>query len=414
MPTCKEGQELNPLTNRCRKITCDGTTIYDTKKKKCVQKRCGKGKTLNKQTKRCVNKTVKCKPNQVLNKTKNKCESKTCEPGKILNPKTMRCIKEKKNITKKVKQLRTKIPKVNPPQKEENRVQMRPPKRAVLKEILETYKKMKSSKVVPYGCYDVIEHLMLLHVLRKNENDCAYNIKVFGNLQAGYKALPYKKSFMKHIREHYIRCAQKKKMLVVPLTVLAGRHANVLIFNPFRNEVERFEPHGSETGRASFDNTKINAKLKEFVREIDPKLHFISPDLLCPNNYRGYQIYEQNAPKESGSYNHVKIADPGGFCCAWSYFYVDLRLKFPKKSGMEIIKESQDILGYDPKQLRQFIRGQVAFLTKELNAINKKYKLEDLIHKRTEGRLLQSEYLQYKNAWNDAIYNEFEKFHSSK
>ena len=81
-------------------------------------------------------------------------------------------------------------------------------------------------------------------------------------------------------------------MLVVPLTVLSGRHANVLIFNPFRNEVERFEPHGPETGHTSFNDVKINAKLKHFVEEIDPTLQYISPYLLCPRYQNGYQYYE--------------------------------------------------------------------------------------------------------------------------
>lgn len=48
MPECKEGQELNPLTNRCRKIICKGREVYDTKTRKCLKKRCGKDKTLNK------------------------------------------------------------------------------------------------------------------------------------------------------------------------------------------------------------------------------------------------------------------------------------------------------------------------------------------------------------------------------
>lgn len=415
MPTCKDGQELNPLTNRCRKITCDGAKTYDTKKKKCVQKRCGKGKTLNKRTMRCVNKTVKCKPKEVLNKTTKKCELKSCEKGKVLNPKTLRCIKEKRKVTQKRKPLQVNQikPKIKP-QKEDNRAQMRPPKRALLKDILEAYKKLSSSKVIPYGCFAYVEHMMLLHILKINKNDCSYDIKAFGNLQAGYKAMNYKKSFMKHIREHYHRCKSNNKMLVVPLTILSGSHANVLIFNPFRNEVERFEPHGSETGHKSFDNTKVNAKIKQFVEEIDSTLKYISPSLLCPRLQQGYQFYEQDAKKEKGTYNNVAIKDPGGFCCAWSYFYVDLRLKFPKKSGTEIIKESQDILGTDPNQLRQFIRGQYTFLVKEMNAINKKYKFEKLIEKRQTKKLTGEEYLDYKNAWNDAIYNEFEKFHSYK
>jgi hypothetical protein len=412
MPECKEGQEINPITNRCRKIVCDGTKVYNVKKKKCTQKKCGKGKTLNKRTNRCVKKTIKCKPGEVLDTKKNTCFVRTCEKGKVINPKTLRCIKEKQKVTQKIKRIqKNKIEKIK---LEDKRPQMRPPKRALLKDILETYKKMKSTKVIPYGCFSFVEHMMLLHVLKNNKNDCSYDIKSFGNLQAGYKAMNYKKSFMKHIREHYIRCKNNNKMLVVPLTVLSGSHSNILIFNPFRNEVERFEPHGPETLNKRFDNAKINTRIKEFIKEIDATLDYISPSLLCPRLQMGFQFYESSAEDEKGTYNNVAIQDPGGYCCAWSYFYADMRIKFPYLSGKKLIKESQDILGKDPNQLRQFIRGQYTFLVKEMNAINKKYKFEDIIYKRQTDKLTHEEYIEYKKAWNDAIYEKFEKFHSYK
>ena len=328
----------------------------------------------------------------------------------------MRCVKEKNRVTQKNKHVRNlNIEKFKPkPKQGQIRNQTRPPKRAVLKNILEAYKKMNSTKVVPYSCFGYIEHMMLLHVLKINKNDCSYDIKAFGNLSAGYKALNYKKSLMKHIREHYFRCKKNNKMLVVPLTVMSGQHANVLIFNPFRNEVERFEPHGHETGPVRFDDVKINAKLKKLVEEIDPTLKYISPYLLCPRYKNGFQAYEALAKNEKGRYNNVAITDPPGFCCAWSYFYVDMRLKFPKKIGHKLIQESQDILGKDPIKLRQFIRGQYVFLVEEINAINKKYKFEDIVEKRQVGKLSSNEYFEYKKAWNDAIYKEFEKFHSYK
>lgn len=418
MPECKDGQELNPLTNRCRKIVCEKNKVYNTKKKKCIQKRCGKGQTMNKKTNRCVKKTVKCKPGEVIDKKKNICVVKTCEKGKVLNPKTMRCVKEKNRVTQKIKPTqRLKIEKIEPkpkPEQEDKRPQMRPPKRAVLKDILEAYRKMNSTEVIPYSCFSYVEHMMLLHVLKINKNDCSYDIKSFGNMQAGYKTMNYKKYYMKHIREHYFRCKKNNKMLVVPLTVLSGHHANVLIFNPFRNEVERFEPHGPETGHKRSNDIKINAKLEQFVKEVDPTLEYIPPYLICPRYRMGFQSYEGLAKKEKGKYNNVVINDPPGFCCAWSYFYVDMRLKFPKEPGMKLVKESQDILGEDPVQLRQFIRGQYTFLVKEFNAINKKYKFEDMVKKRQTKKLTPDEYIAYKNAWNDAIYNEFEKYHSYK
>jgi hypothetical protein len=415
MPVCQDGQELNPVTNRCRKIVCKNREKYNKTKKKCVKEKCSQGKILNKLTNRCVKKTIKCKPREILDKQKNKCVLKKCEKGKVLNAKTMRCVKEKSNVTRKIKPRQIinvdhKSPKIKTPI-EYNRSQMRPPNRNVLKEILDQYKTRSSKKVIPYICLKFVEHLMLLHVLKINKNDCSYDVQTFGDLSAGYKTMNYKKSFMKHIREHYVRCKKNNKLLVVPLAIMSGKHANVLIFNPHRNEVERFEPHGSSSGHR-VDNEKINLKIKEFVEEVDSTLKYISPVLLCPRGYMGYQWYESDAKEETGKYKNVVITDPGGFCCAWSYFYVDMRLKFPEKSGTKIIKESQDILGKDPKQLRQFIRGQYEFLVTELNKIDKKYKFEEFVEKKQNKKLTTLEYMEYKDAWNDAIYKEFEKFHS--
>jgi hypothetical protein len=283
-----------------------------------------------------------------------------------------------------------------------------------VKEILDTYKKMKSTKVIPYGCFSFVEHMMLLHILKINKNDCSYDIKTYGNLQAGYKSMSYKKSFVKHIREHYYRCKKNNKMLVVPFNILSGKHANVLMFNPFRNEVERFEPHGHFTLSERFDDDKINAKVEKFVEEIDSTLKYISPYLLCPKDQKGYQYYEGQAKDEKGKYNNVSIRDPGRFCCAWSYFYADMRIKFPYQSGSKLMKDSQDILGNDATELRQFIRGQYAFRVKEMNVINKKYKFEEIINKRQTGKMEPNDYMKYKHAWNDAIYKEFEKYHSFK
>lgn len=46
MPECKEGQEINPITNRCRKIVCDGTKVYNVKKKNAHKKSVVKVKLL--------------------------------------------------------------------------------------------------------------------------------------------------------------------------------------------------------------------------------------------------------------------------------------------------------------------------------------------------------------------------------
>ena len=84
---CPPGKELNPETNRCRKIQLKKKP-KTIKNKEGLKKECPPGKELNPKTGRCI---------------KIKSLKKECLPGKEINPKTGRCIKiTMKNIPKKV------------------------------------------------------------------------------------------------------------------------------------------------------------------------------------------------------------------------------------------------------------------------------------------------------------------------
>ena len=74
------------------------------------------------------------------------------------------------------------------------------------------------------------------------------------------------------------------------------------------------------------------------------------------------------------------MLDPGGYCCAWSFFYANLRLKYPRLSGAEIIRKSMDIIGTNPKTFRSFIHGQVKYLHKLMKRINKKSNFEKYVN----------------------------------
>ena len=62
------------------------------------------------------------------------------------------------------------------------------------------------------------------------------------------------------------QCGQDGKLVPIPLSLRpqASAHANMLIINPKMKWVERYEPHGSETGARGYDNKKINASLETF------------------------------------------------------------------------------------------------------------------------------------------------------
>ena len=88
---CPPGKELNPATNRCRKIQVKKKPKTQSKEE-VPKKICPPGKELNPATNRCRKIQVKKKPKT---QSKEEVPKKICPPGKELNPKTGRCIKIK-------------------------------------------------------------------------------------------------------------------------------------------------------------------------------------------------------------------------------------------------------------------------------------------------------------------------------
>lgn len=100
-------------------------------------------------------------------------------------------------------------------------------------------------------------------------------------------------------------------------------------------------------------------------------LKYVPHDEVCPADFKNYQSYEKIAAKKSTSYNKFYIKDPPGYCMAWSFFYMDLRLQFPKMSARELTTKSLNIISKEPEKLKSFIRGQMRFVESEVNKANK-------------------------------------------
>jgi hypothetical protein len=182
------------------------------------------------------------------------------------------------------------------------------------------------------------------------------------------------KQVMASIKATYPKCKQMQKLLMVPIMISPAEnhrgHSNILIFNTIRGECERFEPHGSQTQSPLMNSNRLNRSIERFVKELNLNLTYVPSDQVT-ESLRGFQSYEGSAPKLTSNILGEDITDPGGFCAVWSYFYADMRLKFPKIPAKELVKNIQDILGNDPSKLRSFIRGQAKFLSEEVASVAK-------------------------------------------
>ena len=269
----------------------------------------------------------------------------------------------------------------------------------------------KETGSVYFTCRPFIFAIMLLYILQKHKNDCiAINPKGFEIVtKNGVKKIVENKKFVDKTFAKYIRttnqkfgiyfrgqkisfmgmnktlffkgiknCLSKNKMVVIPLTLLT--HMNAIIINGNTRQIIRYEPHGRQTSSRTLKSGKINAKLKaafstfyKTMGDKDGDWEFLDSQESCPytTGFRGLQAYSS-----SNNVNAIEIrpGDPGGFCCMWTLFIMDLTLKNPTESIRKIRLKATDILKVYNKspsdknrsgKVRQFIRGYTKYLMSE-------------------------------------------------
>lgn len=187
--------------------------------------------------------------------------------------------------------------------------------------------------------------------------------------------------FAKIIAKRYLECKKHKKALAIPIAFQfdnGGAHANILIFNFERNELERFEPHGAVmTSRPLSFTNGLNKTFKTLTSLInknlpaDEQLTFIPPYKICIRGLKSFQSYENDNIKEHlfksdefGGYE-VLVTKDDGYCGAFSLFYLDLRLTELKKSGLDIFQEVTAEISKNPAIFKNFIRGLTNKFLKE-------------------------------------------------
>jgi ankyrin repeat protein len=109
-------------------------------------------------------------------------------------------------------------------------------------------------------------------------------------------------------------------------------HANYLLFDFEKMEVERFEPHGAEHPvDLDYDSELLDKKLKEKINLIpDLKFKYFSPRQYLPKI--GFQKKEIHELKSD------YIGDPNGFCALWCIWWIDLRISNPDIPREKLVK----------------------------------------------------------------------------
>src|SRR5690606_7946926 len=206
-----------------------------------------------------------------------------------------------------------------------------------------------SDDIIPFVCtytgHNLDIYIGMIYLTRKYHDACAYiNIDLNNSkkLCAFYDSIGIstncnslnieilwvrKKLFISdNLRKNIIKCVNhpKMKFIIIPLGIIienqsGAGHANYLIYDIDKKELERFEPHGYNIYGLPYDGDLLNEAIEnEFKDIISSDIIYIEPKQFLPKI--GFQIIE------ASEYNRKKIGDPAGFCALWAMWYVDIRL----------------------------------------------------------------------------------------
>jgi len=157
------------------------------------------------------------------------------------------------------------------------------------------------------------------------------------------------------------------RFLIIPLGIESaqGAHANILIYDRIKKEVERFEPNGSDFPFGfNYNPELLDNLLEQKLLEYFDNIKYVTPKEFLPKiGFQQLELIEH--------YKTRKIGDPGGFCSAWSIWYADMRLNYPNITREQLVINLIQSIKEKNQSFKNLIRGY----TSEITALRDKYLL---------------------------------------
>lgn len=249
-------------------------------------------------------------------------------------------------------------------------------KKKSLHNTLNEISKYSNSLLFPFICFNgIVQQLMLWYIIKTNDISICYDVDVSTLYYHNHKLeLVSQKSNYETLLAKVNTCIQQNALFIIDVSIHnydRFRHSNILIINPYRKEIERFEPdnvlYDILNQMFSSDHIPtIDDKIKEIFKIPDYK--YIAPIQECPQGLQFYQKQKDYYSENENTMVHIdyihkknKIEkyDTNNYCCAWSYFYCDMRVKFPKLSQRQIHNKCLEYLSEDKNILLEFINGRI-------------------------------------------------------
>ena len=145
----------------------------------------------------------------------------------------------------------------------------------------------------------------------------------------------------------------KKRYLVLPIGIELsnGAHANILLYDKTTNEMERFEPYGKDfPPNFNYNSKNLDFNLNSLFQNYFKDLKYFTPsDFEIKIGLQLLDSYEYNKEKH--------INDPGGFCAAWSLWYIEMRITNPDIDRKNILNSLINQIRLKRLSFRFVIRG---------------------------------------------------------
>lgn len=188
----------------------------------------------------------------------------------------------------------------------------------------------------------------------------------------------------KHINNKHISSSIIYIKLSIIISDINARHANLLIIDIDKKSISRFEPYGEiyYESTLKLDNMIIN--------EICNKLDGYNYNLI--QSYPGFQSKSDELNENCNTYG-----DPEGYCLAWCYLFLEIKLLHSNIDNLNIIKlinnyvnnqfEKDFKINTNDNKYMIFIRYYSNRLDHLKNKLLKSYKIrEDDIYKINIGK----------------------------
>lgn len=163
----------------------------------------------------------------------------------------------------------------------------------------------------------------------------------------------------------------EKRFFICPIDIEdTVSHANYLLYDKKTNELEVFEPYGSNSPiKIKYNSQLFFESLNIYFNKYIPDVKIFKPIDFLPK--AGLQLIDI---KESNKYNN--IGDPGGFCAIWCIWYIDSRLKNPDIPREKLVYKILANMRKEGKSFREFIRNYSGVITNIRDKILDKSKLD--------------------------------------